>query len=42
MSSYEIGGTISEKEAAEMAAFAAGLRQQVEQWIRRNYPKLKP
>lgn len=42
MSSYEIGGTISEKESAEMAAFAADLRQQVEQWIRRKYPELKP
>ena len=42
MSSYEMGGTISEREAAEMAAFAADLRQQVERWIRRKYPELKP
>jgi len=40
MSSYEMGGTISEKEAAEMAAFAADLRQQVERWIRKKYPEL--
>ncbi len=30
LSSYEMGGTISEKEAAEMAAFAADLRQEAE------------
>jgi hypothetical protein len=42
ISSYEMGGTISEKEAGEMARFAADLRQQVEQWIRRKYPELKP
>jgi len=40
MSSYEIGGTISEKEAGEMAVFAADLLQHVEQWIRRKYPEL--
>jgi hypothetical protein len=42
MSSYEVGGTISEKEAAEMAAFAAELRQQVELWIRKNHSELMP
>ncbi len=40
-SSYEMGGTITEKEAAEMAAFAAELRQQVERWIRGKHPELK-
>jgi hypothetical protein len=40
MSSYEVGGTISEKEAAEMAAFAGELRQQVELWIRKNHSEL--
>ena len=40
MSSYEMGGTISEKEAAEMAAFAADLRQEVEHWIRKNHAEL--
>jgi hypothetical protein len=42
MSSYEVGGTISEKEAAEMAAFAAELRQQVELWILKNHSELMP
>lgn len=41
MSSYEMGGTISEKEAAGMAAFAADLRQEVERWIRREHPELR-
>ena len=41
MSSYEMGGTISDKEAAEMAAFASDLRQQVERWIRKTHPELK-
>ncbi len=42
MSSYEIGGTVSKKEAAEMAAFAARLRQKVERWIRENHADLMP
>ena len=41
MSSYEMGGTISQKEAAEMAACAGDLRQRVERWIRENHPELK-
>jgi len=40
ISSYEMGGTISEKEAAEMAAFAADLRQKVERWIHGKHQKL--
>ncbi len=40
-SSYEMGGTISEKEGAEMAAFAADLRQRVERWVREKHPELK-
>jgi hypothetical protein len=40
-SSYEMGGTITEKEAAEMAAFATELRRQVERWIRAQHPELK-
>ncbi len=40
MSSYKMGGTISEKEAAEMAAFAAD-RQEEERWIREKHPELK-
>jgi len=39
-SSYEMGGTISDKEAEEMAVLARGLRAQVEQWIRAEHPKL--
>ena len=42
MSSYEIGGSISEKEAGEMAEFAADLRKQAEEWIRRKHPELMP
>ncbi len=41
LSSYEMGGTISEKEVAEMAAFAADLRQRVERWVREKHPELK-
>ncbi len=40
MSSYEMGGAISEKEAEEMAAFAFDLREQVERWIRKNHNQL--
>ena len=39
--SYELGGIITEKEAAEMAAFGAELRRQVERWIRGKHPELK-
>lgn len=41
LSSYEMGGTISEKEAAEMAAFAADLRQRVERWVHEKHPEFK-
>jgi hypothetical protein len=41
ISSYEMGGTISEKEAAEMAAFAGDLRQKVERWIREKHQEFK-
>ena len=41
LSSYEMGGTISQKEAAEMAAFAADLRQEVERWIREKHQEVK-
>jgi len=41
LSSYEMGGTISEKEAGEMAAFAADLRQLVERWIREKHQEFK-
>lgn len=41
MSSYEIGGTISDKEAEEMAALAADLLDKVELWIKQMHPELR-
>lgn len=41
LSSYEMGGTVTEKEAAEMAAFVAELRQKVERWVRGKHQELK-
>lgn len=40
LSSYEIGGSISDLEAAEMAALAADLRKKVQQWIKASHPEL--
>jgi hypothetical protein len=40
LSSYEMGGTVSDKEAAEMAALAKHLRAEVERWIRAEHPEL--
>lgn len=40
LSSYEVGGTVSDKEAEEMAALARDLRAQVERWIRATHPQL--
>ena len=40
LSSYELGGTVSEGEAKEMAADAADLRCAVERWIRAEHPEL--
>ena len=39
-SSYEMGGTISDKEAEEMANLAKGLRAQVERSIQAEHPEL--
>ena len=39
-SSYEMGGTVSDKEAEEMAALAKALRIEVERWIRTEHPEL--
>jgi hypothetical protein len=39
-SSYEMGGTISDKEADEMANLAKGLHTEVERWIRTEHPEL--
>ena len=40
LSSYEMGGTVSDGEAKEMAAEAAELRRAVEQWIQAEHPEL--
>jgi hypothetical protein len=40
LSSYEMGGTVSDGEAKEMAALAAELRSEVERWIRAEHPEL--
>jgi hypothetical protein len=40
MSSYEIGGMISDTEANEMATLAAELRRDVELWIKQRHPDL--
>jgi hypothetical protein len=40
ISSYDIAGSVSDKEAHEMFELAATLRAKVEAWIRKNYPKL--
>ena len=40
ISSYDIAGSVSDKEAREMYELAATLRAKVEAWIRKNHPKL--
>ncbi len=40
ISSYDVAGAVSDKEAQEMFELAAALRAKVERWIRKNYPKL--
>jgi hypothetical protein len=40
LSSYEMGGTVSDKEAKEMAALARELRTEVEHWIRTEHSGL--
>ncbi len=40
LSSYEMGGTVSDTEAKEMAALAKELRAQVERWIRIEHKEL--
>ena len=39
-SSYEMAGTVSDREAQEMAALATELRTEVERWIRAEYAEL--
>jgi hypothetical protein len=40
LSGYERAGMTSEQEAEEMLQLAIQLRDQVQAWLRRNYPKL--
>ena len=40
LSSYEMGGGISDLEVEEMIALASDLRHRVERWIRSNHPEL--
>jgi predicted DNA-binding ribbon-helix-helix protein len=40
ISSYNIAGSVSEKEAHEMYELASALRARVERWVRKNHPKL--
>jgi hypothetical protein len=37
LSSYELGGAVSDKEAKEMASLAKALRAEVERWIRSEH-----
>ncbi len=39
---YERSGAISEFEADEMRRLARRLRKEVEAWIEKNYPELRP
>lgn len=40
LSSYELGGAVSDKEAKEMASLAKALRAEVERWIRSEHPDM--
>jgi len=40
VSAYERPGMVTEQEAQEMVELAKLIRQQVEEWIRNNYPEL--
>jgi hypothetical protein len=40
VSSYDVAGSVSDKEAKEMHELAAALRTKVERWIRKNHPTL--
>ncbi len=42
ISSYDVAGAVSDKEAHEMYELAATLRAKVEPWIRKNHRKLLP
>jgi hypothetical protein len=40
MSSYDVAGAMSDKEADEMFKLATSLRADVEKWIRATHPQL--
>jgi hypothetical protein len=40
ISGYERAGVVSEQEAKEMFVLAKNLKDEVEKWLRSNYPKL--
>ena len=40
LTNYEISGAVSEIEAEEMLALAIDLRDQLEAWLKREYPSL--
>jgi len=40
LTSYEVGGRISDQEAKEMAAMAEKLREEVRRWIKAHHPEL--
>jgi hypothetical protein len=40
VSSYDVAGTVSEREAGEMFALAAEIRSDVEKWIQTIRPEL--
>ncbi|HEX4486380.1 MAG TPA: hypothetical protein VH088_08955 [Terriglobales bacterium] len=41
-SSYDVAGIVSDREAAEMLELAKSLRDDVELWIRKTHPRLRP
>jgi hypothetical protein len=42
ITSYDVVGAVSDKEAHEMYELAVSLRTKVEQWIRKNHRRLLP
>lgn len=40
ISGYELSGAISQQEANEMISLAKRIREDVETWLRKNYPEL--
>ncbi|MCK5417487.1 MAG: hypothetical protein KAI93_03255 [Desulfobacterales bacterium] len=40
ISGYELSGIISQQEANEMKSLAKRIREDIENWLRKNYPEL--